>query len=149
MSGEILSNLFSAFVQGDGSSIRKYEGIGLGLAHARRLVSLMAGEMGAESEPGKGSRFWFEVELPEGIAPAEGGTAAGGAPDIVVAETVAYLRRLLAESDMHAWTLWNEAREFLSPVLAGRRAEFESAMESFNFDTALSLLENLDGGTPP
>jgi signal transduction histidine kinase/CheY-like chemotaxis protein len=60
---EDLEVIFRPFEQ-TGDFHKKEEGSGLGLAISRQLVALMGGELQVESEPGKGSRFWFEVTFP-------------------------------------------------------------------------------------
>ena len=110
--------LFEAFAQADASTTRMYGGTGLGLAIVRQLVSLMGGEIGLDSTPGKGSTFSFvlPIEVPsasEAAAAELEGTAALAAAlsrpgHILVAEdypTNQQIARLILEEAGHRVTI--------------------------------------------
>ncbi|MGA4636408.1 PAS domain S-box protein [Pseudomonas solani] len=63
ISPEQLERIFDGFTQAEASTSRRFGGTGLGLVICKRLIELMGGDLQVESQPGKGSRFWFDVSM--------------------------------------------------------------------------------------
>ncbi|MFO0759060.1 MAG: ATP-binding protein [Byssovorax sp.] len=110
-----IDRLFTPFTQADLSTTRRFGGTGLGLSLSRQLVGLMGGEIGASSELGRGSVFWFTLPIgatieaaPASIraheAPADRGTAAAATcsttpPRVLIVDDTR-VNRLLAQTLM-------------------------------------------------
>jgi signal transduction histidine kinase/DNA-binding NarL/FixJ family response regulator len=132
ISKEAQAKLFGSFVQADSSISRRFGGTGLGLSISRRLVQAMGGEIGVDSEPGKGSEFHFALTLPVGTAPA-----AEALDDLPQAG--AALRILLAEDNVVNQKV---AIGLLKTVghaveVAGNGAEALAAVQARDFDVVL------------
>jgi len=100
-----LQLLFQPFVQADSSTTRHFGGTGLGLSIVRRLVEMMGGAVGLESELGKGSTFWFTLPLEPvaGEAFAQSSEAAVQSDRrILIVDNNETNRRVLAGQLMHA-----------------------------------------------
>ena len=100
------AQIFEAFAQAHAADPRSSGGIGLGLAISQRLVRMMGGELGVESEPGCGSTFWFTARLGRASEPS------ASTADVALAGT----RVLIVDM--------NEARgRMLAETVRGVRAE--------------------------
>ena len=100
---EALDTLFQPFTQADTSTTRKFGGTGLGLSIVRKLVELMGGEVGAQSQVGLGSSFWFTLplEVVEGGAPSTR-KAPPGAARVLLVDDNETNRRVLSIQLQHA-----------------------------------------------
>ncbi|MFH1113927.1 MAG: PAS domain S-box protein [Pseudomonadota bacterium] len=128
LSADKIPKLFDSFFQADGSTTRKYGGSGLGLTITKRLVEMMGGKIHVESEPEKGSMFFFalEFEFQEKIAEETVPRELSGLKVLVVDDNEAAREILL---------------EILSSVSIGA-----CAVESG--ETALEVLVDSAGGKP-
>jgi signal transduction histidine kinase len=143
ISGEHQARLFRPFEQADMSATRRFAGAGLGLAVCRRLAELMGGEVGVDSAPDRGSRFWFQATLPVGAAgdgPAALLDTGPGTDGDAAAGILERFSQLLAEDDMEAAALWREHTALLRGVLGDQAAEVEQEVGAFRFNTALAAV---------
>ena len=127
---EELSKIFEPFQQSKGSG-HKREGTGLGLAISRELIRILGGKIGVESEPGKGSLFWMEVDLEEVAGVSESGFTDGR----VVVGYKGMPRRVLVVDDTA------ENRSVISDFLSGIGFELE---ESDSGEGALRSASSFD-----
>lgn len=89
------AEVFNAFAQEDTSTTRHFGGTGLGLSICRRLVELMAGEIGVVSDLGRGSEFWFTVPM-ERVEPRDYVQPAMAFQNVLIADDHPVARDMLA-----------------------------------------------------
>jgi CheY-like chemotaxis protein/HPt (histidine-containing phosphotransfer) domain-containing protein len=140
--------LFDKFTQVDASTTRKYGGTGLGLAISKQLAEMMGGAIGATSQEGKGSEFWFSVRLgkqqkacePRGSQPA----ALRGVRALIVDDNAT--SRGILTTRMTSWDMRpSEAED--GP--AGLQAFYRALEENDPFRLALidAQMSGMDGQT--
>ena len=122
--------LFKSFQQADTSTTRQYGGTGLGLAIAKQLAELMGGEVGVDSEPGKGSTFWFTARL---------GRGDGERRQYLPEPDLRGRRALVVDDNAHA-------RQILSEMLQSMTFEVE---ESPSGEEALAAVSDADAAGRP
>ncbi|MBC8010334.1 MAG: response regulator, partial [Burkholderiales bacterium] len=146
---EAQARLFQAFTQADTSTTRKYGGSGLGLAISKRLVAMMHGEIGVQSEPGKGSTFWFTARFapssPEAKSTLRSGHAGWSDLRVLVVDDNASARQSLRHQ-IFAWDLQKGSAADGFEALQTLRA---AAAEGRPYDIALLdvMMPEMDGLT--
>lgn len=126
------SELFQRFVQTDIGTRKRFAGTGLGLAISKELISLMGGNVGVESAPGQGSRFWLRLALPISADAQPGDietSLGGGGPMNVLYADDHENNRILIKAML--------ATQGHSCDLASDGAEAVRAVEAGNYDLIL------------
>jgi len=101
---EALAKLFQPFMQADSSTTRQFGGTGLGLSIVRKLVEMMGGQCGAQSEAGNGSTFWFTLplEISDAAEERQGAAPAPLGQRVLLVDDNETNRRVLSAQMSHA-----------------------------------------------
>ncbi|MCP4150127.1 MAG: response regulator [bacterium] len=151
-----LNKLFEKFTQVDASMSRKYGGTGLGLTISRQICALMGGEIGVDSEEGKGSAFWFTATLikqPPINETTEKKSYTGIQGKRILVVDVDPTNRLVLRDQLHLWNCrYDEALD--GPAALGKMraaikktdpydvAILERTMESMELDEMVKIIKD-------
>jgi len=135
--------LFAAFQQADMSLRRKFGGSGLGLAINRRLSAMMGGEVGFESQSGKGSTFWFTARLARQSAPELAEPVAAVTTTSTMEQHLQGVSVLVVEDDNFNQQVVQELLEMAgaSVTVAGNGQEALQCLSDRRFDCILMDLQ--------
>jgi two-component system sensor histidine kinase RpfC len=139
---EAQARIFERFTQADDSITRRFGGSGLGTTIAKQLVELMGGEIGLQSEPGKGTTFWFTLDLEKqhDLIPQGAGTSALGESRILVISSDGIssftLRQHLASWGIEA-VIADKAAQAFSPLIS-------AANDGIPYQVAIIVENGLD-----
>ena len=143
-------SLFTAFSQGDASTTRRFGGSGLGLAISKRLTELMGGEIGFESESGRGATFWFTVVLAKAPARDESDRLPlpGQAPKRLLVVDDNEINREMLVLLVHSWGWQCDAASSAADGLRMMRTEAEAGTpyECALVDMLMPGMDGLDMG---
>jgi signal transduction histidine kinase/PleD family two-component response regulator/CHASE1-domain containing sensor protein len=142
---EKLEHVFEKFTQSDASTTRRFGGTGLGLAISKQLVVLMQGDMGAQSTPGTGSRFWFTLPTPVGAEPGLALARDLAEVRVLIVDDNAVNCRVLTEQ-LLAWRLPSRSVDSGERALAALR-EALAAGEPFGMAIIDMQMPGMDGRT--
>jgi PAS domain S-box-containing protein len=133
-----VAQLFTPFHQADPSTTRRYGGTGLGLVISKQLAGLMGGEAGVESEPGRGSIFWFTARLGQGGHPERPAREAPALP-LASGQRLDGAAVLLVEDNMFSQQVGRELLENVGAmvVVAANGSEALDLMRGRPFDCVL------------
>ena len=122
---EARERIFNSFTQADGSMARRFGGTGLGLAICRQLAALMHGELGCESEVGRGTRFWLRLPVEVVEAARTQLQDASGARAMVMDEGEA--SRMLLVHWLESWGMIVSAESEAAAISDGLRRAMEAS----------------------